>query len=131
MLGRTLERTSAAEVIWMLALLTLVTVAFFLKRDRLRWVALAATFLYLGWFDGGFLSVSHITAAISVGPGVFLEDIPLLLFVAFTVVTTLLAGRVFCGFLCPFGALQTFWKRWCPEGSSGSCRARFTNACGS
>lgn len=114
-LGRTLERTSAAEVIWMLALLTLVTVAFFLKRDRLRWVALAATFLYLGWFDGGFLSVSHITAAISVGPGVFLEDIPLLLFVAFTVVTTLLAGRVFCGFLCPFGALQDFLEKVVPR----------------
>ena len=114
-LGRTLERTSAAEVIWMLALLTLVTVAFFLKRDRLRWVALAATFLYLGWFDGGFLSVSHITAAISVGPAVFLEDIPLLLFVAFTVVTTLLAGRVFCGFLCPFGALQDFLEKVVPR----------------
>ena len=114
-LGRTLERTSAAEVIWMLAQLTLVTVAFFLKRDRLRWVALAATFLYLGWFDGGFLSVSHITAAISVGPAVFLEDIPLLLFVAFTVVTTLLAGRVFCGFLCPFGALQDFLEKVVPR----------------
>ena len=114
-LGRTLERTSLAEVAWMLALLALVTVAFFLKRDRLRWVALAATFLYLGWFDGGFLSVSHITAAISVGPGVFLEDIPLLLFAVFTVVTTLLAGRVFCGFLCPFGALQDFLEKVVPR----------------
>ena len=114
-LERTLERTSPAEVVWMLALLALVTVAFFLKRDRLRWAALVATFLYLGWFDGGFLSVSHITAAISVGPAVFLEDIPLLLFVVFTVVTTLLAGRVFCGFLCPFGALQDFLEKLVPR----------------
>ncbi len=114
-LERTLERTSPAEVVWMLALLALVTVAFFLKRDRLRWAALVATFLYLGWFDGGFLSVSHITAAISVGPAVFLEDIPLLLFVVFTVVTTLLAGRVFCGFLCPFGALQDFLEKVVPR----------------
>lgn len=113
-LERTLARTSPAEVSWMLGLLALVTVAFFLKRDRLRWVALVATFLYLGWFDGGFLSVSHITAVISVGPAVFLEDIPLLLFVVFTVVTTLLAGRVFCGFLCPFGALQDFLEKVVP-----------------
>ena len=113
-LERTLARTSPAEVAWMLGLLALVTVAFFLKRDRLRWAALVATFLYLGWFDGGFLSVSHITAAISVGPGVFLEDIPLLLFVVFTVVTTLLVGRVFCGFLCPFGVLQDFLEKVVP-----------------
>ncbi len=114
-LQRTLDRTSPAEVAWMLALLTLVTVAFFLKRDRLRWVVLVATFFYLGWFDGGFLSVSHITAAISVGPAVFLEDIPLLLFVVFTVVTTLLVGRVFCGFLCPFGVLQDFLEKVVPR----------------
>lgn len=114
-LERTLARTSPAEVAWMLGLLALVTVAFFLKRDRLRWVALVATFLYLGWFDGSFLSVSHITAAISVGPGVFLEDIPLLLFVVFTVVTTLLVGRVFCGFLCPFGVLQDLLEKVVPR----------------
>lgn len=114
-LERTLARTSPAEVAWMLGLLALVTVAFFLKRDRLRWVALVATFLYLGWFDGGFLSVSHITAVISVGPAVFLEDIPLLLFVVFTVVTTLLVGRVFCGFLCPFGVLQDFLEKVVPS----------------
>ncbi len=114
-LERTLARTSPAEVAWMLGLLALVTVAFFLKRDPLRWVALVATFLYLGWFDGGFLSVSHITAAISVGPGVFLEDIPLLMFVVFTVVTTLLVGRVFCGFLCPFGVLQDLLEKVVPK----------------
>lgn len=114
-LERTLARTSPAEVAWMLGLLALVTVAFFLKRDPLRWVALVATFLYLGWFDGGFLSVSHITAAISVGPGVFLEDIPLLMFVVFTVVTTLLVGRVFCGFLCPFGVLQDLLEKVVPR----------------
>ena len=114
-LERTLARTSPAEVAWMLGLLALVTVAFFLKRSRLRWVALVATFLYLGWFDGGFLSVSHITAVISVGPAVFLEDIPLLLFVVFTVVTTLLVGRVFCGFLCPFGVLQDLLEKVVPR----------------
>ena len=114
-LERTLARTSPAEVAWMLGLLALVTVAFLLKREPLRWVALGATFLYLGWFDGGFLSVSHITAVISVGPGVFLEDIPLLLFVVFTVVTTLLVGRIFCGFLCPFGVLQDFLEKVVPR----------------
>jgi polyferredoxin len=59
--------------------------------------------------------VSHITAAIKVGPTVFLQDLPLLLLVAFTVVTTLLFGRVFCGYLCPFGALQDFMDHLIPK----------------
>ena len=35
--------------------------------------------------------------------------------VVFTVVTTLIWGRVFCGFLCPFGALQDFLDRIIPK----------------
>ena len=33
----------------------------------------------------------------------------------FTVVSTLLWGRVFCGFLCPFGALQDLIDRFVPK----------------
>ena len=39
----------------------------------------------------------------------------LLLLVTFTVVTTLLWGRVFCGFLCPFGVLQDLLERIVPR----------------
>ncbi len=110
-----LGRTSVARVGGLLALLGLVTWAFLGKGIRLRWVTLATTFLLLGFVDGGFLSVSHIIAGISVGPGVYLADIPLLLLVMFTLITTLLWGRVFCGFLCPFGALQDFLEWIVPE----------------
>jgi polyferredoxin len=39
----------------------------------------------------------------------------MLFMVGFTVVTTLLWGRVFCGFLCPFGALQDLITRIVPR----------------
>ncbi len=45
----------------------------------------------------------------------YLRDVPLLLIAAFTVAATLLWGRVFCGFLCPFGALQDFIDRVVPK----------------
>jgi polyferredoxin len=38
-----------------------------------------------------------------------------MMLVAFTVVTTLFWGRVFCGFLCPFGALQDFMEKVVPK----------------
>jgi ferredoxin len=115
-LSLVLERTSWPRVGGFLLLLALATGAFVTKRTGLRWVTLGGTFLLLGYVDGGFLSVSHILAGISVGPSVYLSDIPLLLLVGFTVITTLLFGRIFCGFLCPFGALQDLLERVVPRG---------------
>mgnify|MGYP003793372069 CR=1 FL=1 len=105
-LSRLLFETRWAPVIRLLLLLALVMYAFLAKSEWIRGVTLAVMLIYLGFFDGGFLSVSHITSGIIVGPGFYLRDMALLVMIGFTVVTTLLWGRVFCGFLCPFGALQ-------------------------
>jgi ferredoxin len=113
-LERLLANTSWSRVGWILLVLVLATLAFFTKRKALRWISLATTFTVLGFVDGGFLSVSHITGVIWVGPSAVLGDLPLLLMVAFTVVAVLIWGRVFCGFLCPFGALQDFIDRLVP-----------------
>ena len=115
LLSKILEEASWARVVRLLLLLGLGSWAFLTKSSSLRWVTLGASLLYLGFVDGGFLSVSHIIAGIAVGPGVYLTDLPLLLFVTFTVGTTLLWGRVFCGFFCPFGALQDLLERIVPQ----------------
>ena len=114
-LQRTLETTSWVRFAALAFVLVFASAAFFSKVIMLRWAALAATLIILGFGGGGFLSVSHITAGIRVGPGVYLEDLPLLLLVVFTIVTTLLWGRVFCGFLCPFGALQDLIEHIVPK----------------
>ncbi len=103
------------QVLALLAILALVMTSFLRKSAGLRWLTLACTLIYLGWIDGGFVSVSHITNGIKMGPGMFLQDLPLLLIIVFTVVTTLFWGRVFCSSLCPFGALQDFMTRLLPN----------------
>ncbi len=103
------------EVGAMLLLFVLVMTAFLRKSAALRWVTLACTLVYLGWIDGGFVSVSHITNGIKLGPTMFRSDLPQLLIVLFTVLTTLFWGRVFCSSLCPFGALQDFISRFTPR----------------
>ena len=114
-LSQLLLETRWAPVVRLILLLGLVLYAFFAKSGRIGAVTLGVTLVYLGFIDGGFLSVSHITSGIIVGPGVYLRDMALLIMIAFTVVTTLLWGRVFCGFLCPFGALQDFITRIVPR----------------
>ena len=115
LLERMLSSASWTRVGLVVLVLAFGTAAFFTKATALRWISLGVTFVVLGFVDGGFLSVSHITSGIWVGPSVFLADLPLLLMVVFTVVTTLVWGRVFCGFLCPFGALQDFLDRIVPK----------------
>lgn len=99
----------------LLLIFALVMLAFLRKSSPLRWSALTLTLFYLGFIDGGFLSVSHITNAMLQGPQIFLSNLPMLMLVTFTVVTTLFWGRVFCSSLCPFGALQDFITRFFPN----------------
>jgi len=103
------------QVAAILLLFVLVMTAFLRKSSAIRWVALAYTLLYLGFYDGGFLSISHVTNGLKLGTSLFLSDLPLLLLVIFTLVTTLLWGRIFCSSLCPFGALQDFLTRIVPR----------------
>ncbi|MEX2466187.1 MAG: 4Fe-4S binding protein [Gemmatimonadota bacterium] len=114
-LQQTLASTDWSRVVGLGFVLTLALVAFFLKKTALRYAALTATIVFLGFLDASFLSISHVTAGIWVGPEVFLRDLPLLIMVAVTVVTTLVWGRVFCGVLCPFGALQDMIERVVPK----------------
>ncbi len=110
-----LAQTRWSRVVGLLIIFGLALNAFIFKGVPARWVALGGTLVYLGWVDGGFLSISHITSGIAGGPRVYLGDLVMLVMIIFTVVTTLLWGRVFCGFLCPFGALQDFIERVVPK----------------
>lgn len=103
------------RVLALLLIFTLVMASFLTKNARLRWITLTVTLVYLGFINGGFLSVSHITNTINLGPSMILGDVPLLMIVVFTLVTTLIWGRVFCSTLCPFGAAQDLLSKFVPR----------------
>jgi len=107
--------TPWAKVITLLLILGLAMAAFLRKSAPLRWLTLAATLAYLGFIDGSFISISHLINTINQGDGFLLSNLPLLIFVIFTLVTTLLWGRIFCSSLCPFGAVQDFITRFTPR----------------
>lgn len=107
--------TQWLDVVLLLGIFALVMAAFLSKNGRIRWTALTASMLYLGFYKNGFLSISHITSVIKLGPDAVTNNLTTLMIIIFTLVTTLLWGRIFCSSLCPFGAVQDFIARFTPK----------------
>jgi len=84
------------------------------RLSRFRLGFLLFTLVFIGWYAQGQLSIVQITGALKAlkagqGLGSFLFDPVSLLLIFFTVVSFFVWGRgTFCGWLCPFGALQEF-----------------------
>lgn len=81
-----------------------------LQTFRMIWLGLVIA--YLGWYAQGQLSIVHLTSVVKAlrngqPPGALLYDPIALLLIAFLPISFFLWGRgTFCGWLCPFGALQ-------------------------
>ena len=103
-----------ADVVGVTLVLALAMVSFVRKSERLKLVTLAVSVAYLGFFKASLVSIVDIFGAIRGNLPVFEYAVPYYLLIAFTLVSTILWGRLYCGRICAFGALTQLLDRIVP-----------------
>jgi polyferredoxin len=87
------------------AFTALALVSFFRKSVRLKHITLVASVLYLGFVKSQLISIVNIFAVIDWSLPVFTYSLAWYFLATFTLIATVLWGRLYCGRMCAFGAL--------------------------
>ncbi len=95
----------AVDIGLFLGFAALAMVSFLRKSVPLKFVTLGVSVLYMGFYKSQLISVVNIFGTITANLPVFKYSMAWYAFAIFTVVTTILWGRVYCGRICAFGAL--------------------------
>jgi NosR/NirI family transcriptional regulator, nitrous oxide reductase regulator len=106
------ERALSQPFIW--AYIGLVTFAYFgllMRRRRWRFVSLAFSMVYLGFFLGLCPCTIGAMQNLVLHFGDAKEYLAQFIILAIPVVSTVFLGRLYCGWVCPMGAVQQFLYR--------------------
>jgi len=104
----------AADLVLFPLFVALAVVSFFRKSVALKTATFLAAIVYLGVMRSQLYSVVNIFGLLSWNLPVVQHNIFWYLFAAFTLGSTILWGRVYCGRVCAFGALTQLMDRAVP-----------------
>lgn len=100
-----LAREQALDIGLFAAFATLAMIGFFRNSVRLKYLTLIAAVLYMGVYKSQLISVVNIFSALTGNLPIFSYSMAWYAFAIFTIATTVLWGRLYCGRICAFGAL--------------------------
>jgi polyferredoxin len=114
---RDLARGQAWDLLLFTGFTALALAGFFRKSKRLKYVTLVACVTLLGFAKSQLISVVNIFALVDLNLPIFRYSLAWYLLATFTLVSTVLWGRLYCGRMCAFGALTqlmdaVFPARW-------------------
>ncbi len=87
---------------------------FFRKSERLKWMTMGFSVVYLGFARSQLITVVNIFALTEWNLPVFRHNMTWYLFAIFTVLTTVLWGRLYCGRICAFGSMTQLMDKIVP-----------------
>ena len=98
-------RAQAVDLAVFAGFTALALVSFFRKDKRMKYVTLVACVLLLGFWKSQLITIVNVFGVISLDLPIFRYSLAWYLLATFTVVSTVLWGRLYCGRMCAFGAL--------------------------
>jgi polyferredoxin len=107
-------REQAADLILFAAFGTLTMVGFLRRSERLKWLTMGAAVVYLGFARSQLITIVNIFALTEWNLPTFRYNLAWYFFAIFTVVTTVLWGRLYCGRICAFGSMTQLLDKIVP-----------------
>ena len=108
-------RPQALDLALTTAFLAFAMVSFFRKSVPLKYIALAASVVYMGFFKSNLISVVNIFGVIDWNLPIVKHNLVFYVFAVFTVASTILWGRVYCGRICAYGAFTQLMDATLPK----------------
>jgi len=112
-LGESL-RAATVELSLFAAFVTLAMVSFFRKSEALKVVTLIAAVGYLGLYKSQLISIVNIFGLVTANLPILTYNVGWYFFAVFTLASTILWGRLYCGRVCAFGALTQLMDKVVP-----------------
>ncbi len=102
---RQVVTAQAREIAMFAAFATLALIGFCRKSQNITRVTLVASVLYLGIYRSQLISIVNIFGLVRGNLPIFRYSLAWYLFAMFTLVSTVLWGRLYCGRICAFGSM--------------------------
>lgn len=111
----TLDQSGVVDLAVLVAFLSLAVVSFLRKSTTLKYVTMVFAVVYMGFMKGNLVSVVHLFALMEWSFPLFQYNIAWYVLMGFTVISTVLWGRLYCGRICAFGSLTQLMDRVLPS----------------
>lgn len=111
----TLDQSGIVDFTILVAFLSLAVLSFLMKSTTLKYVTMVSAVVYMGFMKGNLVSVVHLFALMEWSFPLFQYNIAWYVLMGFTVVSTVLWGRLYCGRICAFGSLTQLMDRILPS----------------
>jgi len=102
------------DFVFLWIIVALAAFAFCRKNTLLRYCIVGISFAYLGILKGGGFSINDVLALLSLRSPVFLNNLYWYSLAVIAIASAIIAGRFYCGWFCPFGAVTEVLYRLVP-----------------
>jgi len=110
-----LDQQGVVDLIALVSFLALAVVSFIKKNTTLKYATMVIAIAYMGFVKGNLVSVVHIFALMEWSFPLFQYNVAWYVLMLFTVISTVLWGRLYCGRICAFGSLTQLMDKVLPS----------------